>query len=479
MKKFKFICFIFLMIMSLSILCSCRGEQGPVGPQGEQGVQGETGDQGPKGDSGEPGDDGVGVESITLTSSKGLIDTYTITFTNGDTTTFTVTNGKDGIDGINGVKGEDGHTPVITIQEGYWYIDGVKTNVLAEGLKGDAGNGISSIELTSSKGLIDTYTITFTNGDTTTFTVTNGKDGAGILNVVFNEKGQLVITLIDGTVLEPVDIPQKEEHRHDFCNWIIIKDATCIEKGMESRFCLECNYTESRFVDLIDHNYSDGYCLVCNDLQFDFSELTFTAFGDSITYGADPKAGGRVETPYPTEVNNILGFKSYENKGVSGATFTSNTQGRKCMTDIITSYTGDADIIAVLCGVNDYYAKLPLGNINDTNTSTIYGSLHVSVSYLKENYSDSFIFYMTPYKCYYAGLLWSDTNSLGYTLQDIATAIKEVAKIYDIPVLDLQECGNFESIMYNSDCDGVHPNQAFIINQMAPQIAQFIKDNYN
>ena len=38
----------------------------------------------------------------------------------------------------------------------------------------------------------------------------------------------------------------------------------------------------------------------------------------------------------------------------------------------------------------------------------------------------------TPYKCYYAGLLWSDTNSLGYTLQDIATAIKEVAKVRNV-----------------------------------------------
>ena len=44
--------------------------------------------------------------------------------------------------------------------------------------------------------------------------------------------------------------------------------------------------------------------------------------------------------------------------------------------------------------------------------------------------------------------------------------------------LDLLEEGNFESIMYNDDCDGIHPNQEFITNVMAPQIANFIKDNY-
>lgn len=37
------------------------------------------------------------------------------------------------------------------------------------------GKGISSIEKTSTSGLVDTYTITYSDGYTTTFTVTNGK----------------------------------------------------------------------------------------------------------------------------------------------------------------------------------------------------------------------------------------------------------------------------------------------------------------
>lgn len=120
------------------------------------------------------------VLSIEKTNSEGLVDTYTIKYTDGSITTFTVTSGKDGVDGVQGIQGmpgKDGHTPVITIVEGYWYIDGVNTNVLAEGLKGETGNGISSIKLTSSEGLVDTYTIYFTDGSTTTFTITNGKNG--------------------------------------------------------------------------------------------------------------------------------------------------------------------------------------------------------------------------------------------------------------------------------------------------------------
>ena len=50
------------------------------------------------------GEDGVGVAKIekTGTSEDGLVDTYTITLTNGETFSYTITNGRDGKDG-NGV----------------------------------------------------------------------------------------------------------------------------------------------------------------------------------------------------------------------------------------------------------------------------------------------------------------------------------------------------------------------------------------
>ena len=64
--------------------------------------------------------------------------------------------------------------------------------------KGETGNGISSVAYTSSSGVVDTYTITFTNGDTTTFTVTNGTPlitvgGTGVDVLAFSSdpQGQL------------------------------------------------------------------------------------------------------------------------------------------------------------------------------------------------------------------------------------------------------------------------------------------------
>lgn len=70
-----------------------QGETGPQGPQGIQGVQGPQGIQGPEGETGETGN---GIADIEKTSTVGLVDTYTITMTDGSTYNFTVTNGRDG-----------------------------------------------------------------------------------------------------------------------------------------------------------------------------------------------------------------------------------------------------------------------------------------------------------------------------------------------------------------------------------------------
>ena len=132
-----------------------KGETGAQGPQGSQGIQGEKGDtgvQGPAGKdgtNGQNGTDGVSVLSITKTSTDGLVDTYTILYSDGNTSTFTVANGQDGQNGTNGVEGAqgiqgepgaDGHTPIILIgQNGNWFIDGEDTGVQAQGIQGPKG----------------------------------------------------------------------------------------------------------------------------------------------------------------------------------------------------------------------------------------------------------------------------------------------------------------------------------------------------
>lgn len=70
-----------------------------------------SGSQGIKGDPGSPGDTGprgVGISGIAKTSTNGLVDTYTISLTDGTSSTLNITNGKDGKDGKDGVNGTNG-----------------------------------------------------------------------------------------------------------------------------------------------------------------------------------------------------------------------------------------------------------------------------------------------------------------------------------------------------------------------------------
>lgn len=108
-----------LLLASCLSLGSCRivGIKGDTGPTGPSGAQGE------KGKDGKDGDDG---ESPTITISD---DGYW------------VINGVKSNVKATGQKGEDGRTPTISISEdGYWVIDGVKSTTLAQGVKGDTGD---------------------------------------------------------------------------------------------------------------------------------------------------------------------------------------------------------------------------------------------------------------------------------------------------------------------------------------------------
>lgn len=141
--------------------------------------QDEAGKTGLPGPQGEPGRDGVSIVSIEKTSTSGVLDTYTITYSDGHTSSFIVANGEQGPQGIQGLKGDDGLTPVVTIgSNGHWFVDGVDTGFSAEGL---AGRSVVSVEKTDTQGLVDTYTITYSDQTTSTFTITNGAGGqAGV-----------------------------------------------------------------------------------------------------------------------------------------------------------------------------------------------------------------------------------------------------------------------------------------------------------
>ena len=94
--------------------------------------------------SGATGINGIGISNIVQsldvtsgTAGNGGIRTSTITYTNGDTSTF----------------------------------------IVKDGMKGDTGKGIQGVTKTGTNGLVDTYTITYTDGTSSTFDISNGSNG--------------------------------------------------------------------------------------------------------------------------------------------------------------------------------------------------------------------------------------------------------------------------------------------------------------
>lgn len=80
--------------------------------------------------------------------------------------------------GVNGVSPtitvasiSGGHRITITDANGTHTVD------VLDGENGDAGRGIVSVQKTGTAGLVDTYTITYTDNTASTFTVTNGQNG--------------------------------------------------------------------------------------------------------------------------------------------------------------------------------------------------------------------------------------------------------------------------------------------------------------
>lgn len=209
--------------------------------------------------------------------------------------------------------------------------------------------------------------------------------------------------------------------------------------------------------------------------DLDFSEFSMNCLGDSITYGYTPKKGYQMDRPYPEQLRSYLGLKQARNYGVSGATLAINTADRVIMSHSYKQMDDDAQIVSLMGGCNDYVRNLPLGTVNDTQDTTVYGALDVLARGLLSKYPNAFIFFMTTYKL---GNDFPAVNEAGYTLGYVADAVKEVAAKYDIPVLDMYAEGRFEEEMNTPASDGSHPSQAFFEKYTVPQIARFLEAHY-
>ena len=209
----------------------------------------------------------------------------------------------------------------------------------------------------------------------------------------------------------------------------------------------------------------------------DFTQLTYVAFGDSITYGEVASTGNQMEKPYPILVAESLQLKGVRNYGTRNATVKVPVAAstRPNILGQVAEASAKADIVSVMIGINDFGAGYELGTVEDTDPSvSVYGAYNYLAKELNKKYPDAFIFFMTPLKPF----SWDETNSAGYTLVDMSNAIKTVCETNDIAVLDLYATSGFSPEVDLGCSDGLHPSQRFFEEYMAPQIVDFIKENY-
>ena len=247
-------------------------------------------------------------------------------------------------------------------------------------------------------------------------------------------------------------------HTHSYSPTVTA--PTCTEQGYTTYTCA-CG--ESYRTPWLDKSAYEGKTIAC--------------VGDSITCGIGVT---KDKTDYVTLLAQSLGME-YIRLGVSGTTLCTDGSRTCNISRLTESYLDGADVVTIAMGINDFCAAgagyYELGDINSTDSSTIYGAARMwceRIAELRktERLKDTQFYFVTPVICSWNNSVtsarnWdqSKTNIHGYTLRDLCNAIIEVAELYDVAVIDL----NLLSGMYYVSAednntatfggDGVHPGE--------------------
>ena len=199
------------------------------------------------------GSGGVGILKIQKTSTNGLVDTYTITYTDNTKSTFTVTNGKDGL------------TPYI--KDGNWWIGDTDTGVKAEGK--DGANGVDG-----------------KNGE-------NGKDGANGTNGADGKDGISATHSWNGTTLTITSASGTSSANlkgADGKDGVDGKDGTDIVVSLTKK-----EFSKLTSSDIAQY-YNSGIRLVC--VEDEYTNLLPTAISEngSVYFGCGYQNGVRLNS---------------------------------------------------------------------------------------------------------------------------------------------------------------------------------------
>lgn len=174
-------------------------------------------------------------------------------------------------------------------------------------------------------------------------------------------------------------------------------------------------------------------------------ELSWTAIGDSITYLNDhlDETGNRVTKGYMTRVVERLPDIKYINQGHNGWTAVGIAK------EIENLHLQKTDLYSVLLGTNDWWAGLPLGQLDDyknnTGLKTVSGAYRIIVNKIRSLNPNAKIILMTPLQrgdfVYIADKHNNAAGSYqpknGQMLSQFADEVKKIAAYEHFQVVDL------------------------------------------
>ena len=172
--------------------------------------------------------------------------------------------------------------------------------------------------------------------------------------------------------------------------------------------------------------------------------------GDSITEGVG--VADRANNRYDNVLKKNCGLAETYNYGIGGTRLahqrkpSAKPRHDLCFCGRAYDLNKDADIIVVYGGINDYiHGDAPFGEIGDTTPATFCGGVYFLMNLLRTQHPGKTLVFMTPARLCYDGNDGSKPSNRPTKAPDAkplagyVEVIKETAKQFDIPVLDLCE----------------------------------------
>lgn len=313
----------------------------------------------------------------------------------------------------------------------------------------------------------------YLNKDTGEFTAFNGFKATNLIRVAPGDVVNYSLTANSGAIVALYDkdgLYKKQQSIIDTTG-VIHTDSLTIPDGIA--YVRACNYTSTNgdpklnfATTALSARASGGQAQVTGQYNIAdsinkpivFNGKSLVAFGDSITAGvSSPNLGNAGDDKYISKFCSLVGATLTTNYAVSGSCITDADDVTTSIYDRVLAYTGNADIIWIAGGTNDWNTGKEIGTYESTDVKTLYGALRAICEHLKTNHPNAVVIFVTPIP--YTTL--SQYSSIA-PLDAYRSAIYEIATLYGYNVVNGKDLGMpFKSGNWGNsmcaDSDGCHP----------------------